>query len=110
MTIQKIREVVDMLRKVLLKEGIPKKRMPEHKFYSSNPKVSQKEMLAHAHWLLGVSLPKLLADKRRLRTRSGHGKIGRHLGAAQSTLMCARMFCRGQLMSQNRNDRSTKKK
>jgi hypothetical protein len=110
MNLKKIRSVAATLRAMLEARHIPKKRMPKQGNFSNDRKTACKQMLAHAHWLLAVSMPALLSDKRRLRSRSGHGKIGRHLGSAQTLLWTAGILNRKDLMDQNRKNRTTKKR
>ncbi len=104
MTVKKIRSVVTNLSAELTRQHIPEKRMPANKHFSKNVVRAKREMLAHAHWLLEVSLPELLSDTKRLRSRSGHGKIGRHLASVQVLLWTADMYTLSDLMNQNRKD------
>lgn len=104
MTIKKIRSVVAYLVNELDKQNIKAERMPMGKHFSTHPARAQEEMIAHAYYLLTVSIPTLLSDKRRLRSRSGHGKIGRHLASAQVLLWTAGMYTLIDLMNQNRTN------
>ncbi len=119
MTPEKIIEVIERYKLVLVRLGIPKERMDEKSAYGS---LSTKELLAHVHFLCDGVMEicdrmKILryefeeviqgGDKSRLKeiydeSLQLHGKVGRHLGFIQTCFGFLSLYNLSELMNHNR--------
>ena len=109
MTFQKIREVANMHVQHLQNLGVLIRMMSGNENFSSDSVFARKQMLGHAHYLVALSIPMLLAQSEKMidctSCKEHHGKIGRHLGSAQTLMWTAGLYTLDQLKEFNRSDK-----
>jgi hypothetical protein len=108
MTLEKILYVAQNHNRALDENGVPILPMADHLYYSTDPEVARKQLLGHARYLFAESIPKLIQEARHITDPAAlaerHGKIGRHLGSAQTLLWCAGWHTLRDLKDINRPD------
>ncbi len=106
MTLEKIKAVAEAHAQMLSNHGTRVRMMGDSEPFSDDPNIARSQMLGHAYHLCLHSIPGLLRDTQKMADavsrEEHHGKIGRHLGSAQTLLWMGGLCTLSQLKNMNR--------